>query len=91
MPYEKSFDCAGINESHMKSAVQYIEEHGKEFLERLGYREEKGVYRIIKNNEEKVALFCHGAFARAWISVLLHIPLHIMWASFEYTHTIRVI
>ena len=87
LPYERAFDCAGIKESQMKSAVQYIEEHGKEFLERLGYREEKGIYRILWNNDEKVALFCHAAFARAWLSVLLHIPLHIMWASFEYTHT----
>ena len=40
-----------------------------------------------ENNEEKVALFCHSVFARAWLSVLLHIPLHIVWASFRYTHT----
>ncbi len=87
LPYEKAFDCAGINESRMKTAVEYIEKHGKEFLERLGYREENGVYRILRKNEDKIALFCHSAFARAWLSVLLHIPLHIMWASFKYTHT----
>jgi len=87
LPYDKAYDCTGINQSQMRSAVQYIEDHGKEFLERLGYREENGVYRILRNNEENVALFCHAAFARAWISVLLHIPLHIMWASFGYTHT----
>ena len=71
----------------MKSAVNYIEQNGKIFLEKLGYREENGVYRILDKNEEKVALFCHAAFARAWISVLLHIPLHIMWAGFDYSHT----
>ena len=87
LPYERAYECAGINQSQMKSAVEYIEENGIKFLEKLGYREENGVYRILRNNEEKIALFCHGAFARAWISVLLHIPLHIMWASFEYTHT----
>lgn len=87
LPYERTYECAGIRESNMKIAVKYIEENGKEFLERLGYREENGIYRIIKPNEEKVALFCHAAFARAWLSVLLHIPLHIMWSSFEYTHT----
>lgn len=87
LPYERSFECTGINQSQMKSAVKYIEEHGKEFLERLGYKEENGVYRILRPNEEKVALFCHAAFSRAWLSVLLHIPLHIMWASFQYTHT----
>jgi len=87
LPYDRAYECSGINETQMESAVKYIEEHGKEFLERLGYREENGVYRILKKNEEKVALFCHSAFARAWLSVLLHIPLHIMWASFNYTHT----
>lgn len=87
LPYERAYECSGINQTQMKSAVEYIEEHGKEFLERLGYKEENGVYRILRKNEEKVALFCHSAFARAWLSVLLHIPLHMMWASFVYTHT----
>ncbi len=87
LPYDRAYECSGINESQMKSAVKYIEEHGKEFLERLGYKEENGVYRILKPNEDKVALFCHSVFARAWISVLLHIPLHIMWSGFNYTHT----
>ena len=87
LPYDRAFECQGINESGMKEAVKFIEENGKDFLERLGYREENGIYRILRKNEEKVALFCHAAFTRAWLSVLLHIPLHIMWSSFQYTHT----
>lgn len=87
LPYERAYECVGINQSQMKSAVKDIEKQGNAFLERLGYREENGVYRILRNNEEKVALFCHGAFARTWLSVLLHIPFHIMCASFGYTHT----
>ena len=87
LPYDRAYECAGINESQMNVAVKYIEENGKDFLARLGYKEENGIYRITHKNEEKVALFCHSAFARAWLSVLLHIPLHIMWASFQYTHT----
>ena len=71
----------------MREAVNYIEQNGKDFLERLGYREENGVYRILRDNEDRVALFCHAAFARAWMSVLLHIPLHVVWSSFSYTHT----
>ena len=87
LPYERSFDCTGINETKMREAVTYIEEHGRAFLENLGYKEENGIYRIVYPNVEKVALFCHAAFARAWLSVLLHIPLQIMWASFQLTHT----
>lgn len=85
--YNEAFTCTGINESNIKSAVDFIERHGNDFLERLGYKKENGVYKILRNNEEKVALFCHSAFARAWLSVLLHIPFHIMWSSFSYTHT----
>jgi len=87
LPYDRAFECSGINETQMEFAVNYIENHVKDFLERLGYKEEKGIYRILSNNEERIVLFCHSAFASAWLSVLLHIPLHIMWASFQYTHT----
>jgi len=62
LPYNKAYECTGINESNMKTAVSFIEDNGNKFLERLGYREENGIYRIIKPNEEKVALFCHAAF-----------------------------
>lgn len=87
LPYERALECQGINQSNMKSAMPFIEKNGNDFLERLGYREENGVYRILRPNEEKIALFCHAAFGRAWLSILLHIPLHIMWSSFSYSHT----
>lgn len=87
IPYERSCECQGFNTSGMKEAVARIERDGNGFLERLGYREENGVYRILRNNEDRVALFCHAAMGRAWLSSLLHIPVHIMWSSFAYTHT----
>lgn len=85
--YENTFSCPGFAESQMAVAVPRIEASGREFLERLGYREENGVYRILTPNEDRVALFCHSVLARAWISTLLHIPVHLMWADFAYTHT----
>ena len=87
LDYDHSLECAGFSESTMGEALAYLEENGKDFLERLGYREENGIYRILRPNEEKVALFCHGAFSRAWLSILLHIPVHLMWSDFGYTHT----
>lgn len=85
--YDRAFECQGLNTSGMKSAVSYIEENGNKFLESLGYKAENENYRIINPNDKKIALFCHSAFARAWVSVLLHIPINVMWASFGYTHT----
>lgn len=85
--YDNAFSCPGIRESRMKEAVDYIEENGRDFLRRLGYQEENGVYRILRPNEDRVALFCHAGMARVWMSVLLHIPLNTLWASFSLTHT----
>ena len=87
LTFEQAYDCNYIRQSQMKKAVDYIEKNGNDFLSRLGYKYENGVYRITNPNDDRVALFCHSAFSRAWVSVLLHIPLHIMWASFDYTHT----
>ena len=87
LPYDRAYEAVGFRASGMKDAVTYIEDGGRDFLERLGYKEENGVYRILRANEDKVALFCHSIMARAWISTLLHIPIHMMWAGFHYTHT----
>ena len=87
LPYDRACEAVGFRSSGMKAATDRIEAGGREFLERLGYKEENGVYRILRANEDKVALFCHSAMARAWLSTLLHIPLHLMWSGFHYTHT----
>ncbi len=87
LPYDRAFEAVGFRASGMKQATEYIERGGREFLERLGYREENGIYRILRRNEDRVALFCHSNMARAWLSTLLHIPIHLMWAGFRYTHT----
>jgi len=85
--YNSAFNAPGLAQSRMREAIDYITRNGNEFLARLGYLEENGIYRIANPNEERVALFCHSAFTRAWVSVLLHIPLNIMWAGFQYTHS----
>ena len=87
LDFYHAYECQGFNQSDMRSGVKRIADGGREFLARLGYVEENGIYRIVAPNEDRVALFCHAAMARAFISDLLHIPVHIMWAGFTYTHT----
>lgn len=86
-PYEDYKELYPFNECTVDTALDYIWENGNDFLERLGYKYEDGMYRILQPNEEKVALFCHAAFAKAWLCQLLRIPPHIMWGGFSYTHT----
>ncbi len=87
IPFDRTFESKVLRESEAESAFNYIRDNGREFLARLGYVEEDGIYRITRNNEEKVALFCHTVFARFWLSYLLHLPLHLMWGGFKLTHT----
>ena len=87
LPYDKAFEAPGFSTSRMDQATARIEAGGRDFLERLGYKEENGVYKILRANEDKVALFCHTVMGRLWVSRLLHIPIHLMWAGFQMTHT----
>jgi probable phosphoglycerate mutase len=88
LPYDRSFEALGFRSSGMKEAQARIIAGGRDFLERLGYKEEEGgIYRILRPNEDKVALFCHRVQSCAWLSHLLHIPIHIMWSSLHLTHT----
>lgn len=87
LPYSSQFDSKVISASGMKSALERIERGGEEFLTRLGYKNEGGIYKILEPNDERVALFCHSVMSRAWLSSLLHIPIHMMWSDFVYTFT----
>lgn len=87
LSYEDSYKCKVLADTNLKAGVERVANGGREFLERLGYKEENGVYKIIKPNEEKVALFCHAALTKAWLSDLLHLPIHLVWAGINLTHT----
>ena len=71
----------------MDKAVARVRAGSRDFLERMGYREENGVYRILRPSEEKVALFCHAGLGKALVAELLHVPVANMFASFSYNHT----
>lgn len=85
--FDGAYSCPGFSTSGIKRGGEVIINGGREFLARHGYVEENGIYRITEPSDERIALFCHGAMGRLWISQLLHIPVNIMWAGFRYTHT----
>lgn len=87
LPGDAFMQSPPFRETAMDQKLARIAKDAYAFLEALGYKKEGDNYRILQNNEEKVALFCHAGFARALCSVLLRIPPHVMWASFNYGHT----
>ncbi len=85
LTFDNSFECFGFE--GLKEKYNRVAEGGREWLASLGYKEENGLYKITNPNEERIALFCHGNMARAFISNILHIPIHTMWAGFVCMHT----
>ena len=82
-----AFQSPPFRDADMEQALQRVEADANRFLLELGYQKEGPAYRILRNNEERVALFCHAGFARALCCALLKIPAHTMYASFSYGHT----
>lgn len=71
-----------------KAYEEIVVANSDKFLKTLGYqRERDGVYKIIKPNDERVAVFCHAGFTLTWLPHLLAIPPHLFWAAFDITHS----
>ncbi|MCL2721431.1 MAG: histidine phosphatase family protein [Treponema sp.] len=58
-----------------------------DFLNRLGYKKEGNLYKVVSPNEKRIAAFCHHGFGTAWLSHLLSIPPNIFWAGFDIAHS----
>ncbi len=87
LPFERTLECPALASCNLQPALDRVRPGLADFLGRMGYREENGVYRILRKNEDKVALFCHHGLMRVVASELLHVPLHMIWADFRCSHT----
>ncbi len=70
-----------------KEEFSKIVDASDNFLSRHGYKREGGVYKITAENNDRIAVFCHGGFAALWLSHLLAIPPHIFMAGIGINHT----
>lgn len=70
-----------------KEGYRRIQESSDEFTERLGYRREGMLYRAVRPNDQRVAVFCHQGFGTTWLSHLLAVPPPLFWASFDLNHS----
>ena len=83
-----SWHSAKIFESiDVKKEYDKICAASDDFIARLGYKREGGVYKITKASNERVAVFCHGGLSAVWLSHLLGIPLHLVLAGIGINHT----
>jgi probable phosphoglycerate mutase len=72
-----------------RKGYERIQAASDEFIQRLGYKREGNVYRILEKvpGQKRIAAFCHHGFGTAWLSHLLSIPPLVFWAGFNISHT----
>jgi probable phosphoglycerate mutase len=73
--------------ANAKAGFERLSRRSDEFLAALGYAREGGAYKIVRPNDERVAVFCHEGFGLTWLAHLLAVPPHVFWASFGFTHS----
>ncbi len=70
---------------HLQKFQRIVSKVGRSsdaFLQRHGYRREDGRYRVLQENKERIAVFCHNGLALTWMAHLLEIPLPLVWSGF---------
>ncbi|HHV97066.1 MAG TPA: histidine phosphatase family protein [Clostridiaceae bacterium] len=74
---------------NFKMGLERISRETDNFLLSLGYERipEDGIYRVVKPNEERIALFAHEGFGYLFISYILNIPYPIFTIHFEMCHS----
>ena len=70
-----------------KEGFERIQRESDAFLSSLGYEREGDFYRVVRPNEEKVAVFCHYGFGTTWIAHLLSIVPPLFWSTFLINHS----
>lgn len=71
-----------FSDTNIRETFENIKKDSDDFLKRLGFEREGGRYKILRPNEDKVAVFCHGGFGLTWLAHLLEIPVTLMWSGF---------
>ena len=75
------------NCNNAKEGAERIRRGSDELLKELGYERDGGVYRIIRPNDERVAVFCHYGSGTTWLSHLLSISPPLFWGTFLINHS----
>ena len=72
-----------------EAGIKKVYDNVDAFLASLGYEHERytGRYKVIRDNEERVALFAHQGFGLAFLSTLLDIPYPMFSTHFDMSHS----
>lgn len=80
--HENWHQCTSLKKYTIREAFDAVRKNSDDFLERHGYVREGGRYRVIRPNEDRIAVFCHAGFGLTWLAHLLEIPVTLVWSGF---------
>ena len=65
------YDYKDFSSPERMKTVENMQKCSDEFLASLGYEREGALYKVTRENNDAIAVFCHGGFGGAWITHLL--------------------
>ena len=86
---DKWYEHPDILKFNFKSGIDRVTRDVDNWISTLGYEHirEKGIYKAVSPNNDRVALFAHQAFGLAFLSSLLDIPYPYFCTHFDMGHT----
>lgn len=75
------YDFKDFMPTDRMKTVENMQKCSDEFLASLGYERNGALYKITRNNDESIAVFCHGGFGVAWIAHLLNTAPGVMYPN----------
>lgn len=80
--YENWHTFTPFEDPHYRQAFGELAAASDAFFATLGFERQGGSYRVMRENRQRVAVFCHGGFGLTWLAHLLAIPLPLVWSGF---------
>lgn len=86
---KKWYEHPEIRGYHFEIGMNRIQTEADRFLLSLGYQHihEKNMYKAVRPNDERIALFAHEGFGAAFLSAVLDIPYPMFSVHFGLTHS----
>lgn len=83
------YEHPDLRDHPFRAGMERIGAASDALFAQLGYEHipGSGTYRSVRPNDERIALFAHGGFGRAFLSHLLDIPYPLFSLHFELAHT----
>ncbi len=82
------YDHPAFAGNPFREGVERVNSESDSFLASLGYeRQADGTYKEVTPNNDRVALFAHDGFGKAFLSHILNLPLPQFAVHFDMSHT----